>query len=921
MAGSGRGAASDSLGIDQEHRGKAHNTYVPPPVRGVRDSTFRARSPSIGDAGYPDTADAFSFGVRADLPRFDGANPRLWQNRCEDQFKLWNTPPHRWISLATSQFEGAVARWLESVQRKSPNISWSEFCCSLQSRFDRNQHQTLLRQLFRIAQTSTVADYVDRFADLYDQLSAYEEIPNTLHYTTRFLDGLKPGVRAAVVLQKPKDLDSAYDLALLHEELGEGVTHINSPAGVRSGPFPLPLPPKPRVCEDRRQSDTLKPTPADDKWSALRAYRKSKGICFICGEKWSRDHVCKSTVQLHFVQELIDHVQSMESTQTDSSESETASVHSMRLSAVAVGKDPNAPSLQLEIQLQGHTMVFLVDSGSTHSFIDSSFAPVLVDIQDTSAVSVTVAGGASLQCSQMLQQCKWSCCSAEFSSDFRLLQLSTYDGILGLDWLAQHSPMQVDWTQKWMSVQQSGRTVTLQGLLPADFALTVISLFLVQCSATSSVCPEMQAVLDKFPTVFQPPTGLPPRRMQDHHIPLISGARPVSVRPYRIAPQLKDELEKQIAELLSLGMIRPSKSPFSSPVLMVKKKEEGEWRLVFDFRHLNAITLKSKYRVPIIDELLDELAGACWFTKMDLKAGFHQIRLAPGEEYKTAFQTHHGHFEFLVVAMGLTGAPATFQGTINFDLSPLLRKCVLCFFDDILVFSKTFEEHLEHVAQVLTILKEKEWKVKMSKCAFAQQEIAYLGHVISAQGVSTDPAKITVVQQYPTPTNVKEVRGFLGLSGYYRKFIKHYGIIAKPLTELLKKGMPFVWTSVTEEAFVVLKQALTSAPVLDVPDFSKPFTVETDACEYGIGAVLMQQGHPLAFVSKALGPNNRGLSVYEKEYLAILLAIDQWRSYLQMQQFIIKTDHKSLAHLQDQRLHTPWQQKCLTKLLGLNYTI
>ena len=246
---------------------------------------------------------------------------------------------------------------------------------------------------------------------------------------------------------------------------------------------------------------------------------------------------------------------------------------------------------------------------------------------------------------------------------------------------------------------------------------------------------------------------------------------------------------------------------------------------------------------------------------------------------------------------------------------------MLCFFDDILVFSKTFEEHLEHVAQVLTILKEKEWKVKMSKCAFVQQEIAYLGHVIYAKGVSTDPAKITTIQQWPTPTNVKEVRGFLGLSGYYRKFIKHYRIIAKPLTELLKKGMPFVWTSVTEEAFVVLKQALTSAPVLAVPDFSKPFTVETDACEYGIGVVLMQQGHPLAFVSKALGPKNRGLSVYEKEYLAILLAIDQWRSYLQMQQFIIKIDHKSLAHLQDQRLHTPWQQKCLTKLLGLNYTI
>jgi hypothetical protein len=223
--------------------------------------------------------------------------------------------------------------------------------------------------------------------------------------------------------------------------------------------------------------------------------------------------------------------------------------------------------------------------------------------------------------------------------------------------------------------------------------------------------------------------------------------------------------------------------------------------------------------------------------------------------------------------------------------------------------------------EVLSILHREQWKVKMSKCHFAQPKIAYLGHVISAEGVSTDPDKICVVKQWPVPQNVKEVRGFLGLSGYYRKFIKHYGIIARPLTDLLKKGVPFVWTSIAEEAFVTLKKALVSAPVLALPDFTKPFMIETDACEYGIGAVLMQQGHPLAFVSKTLGPKNRALSVYEKKYLVILLAVDKWRPYLQVQHFIIKTDQRSLAHLQDQRLHIVWQQKCLTKLLGLNYQI
>jgi hypothetical protein len=329
------------------------------------------------------------------------------------------------------------------------------------------------------------------------------------------------------------------------------------------------------------------------------------------------------------------------------------------------------------------------------------------------------------------------------------------------------------------------------------------------------------------------------------------------------------------------------------------KKGDNTWRLVVDYRHLNALTVKGKYPLPVIDELLDELAGSHWFSKLDLRAGYHQIRLAPGEEYKTAFQTHNGHYEFRVMAFGLTGAPATFQFAMNASLAPVLRKFALVFFDNILIYSQTYEQHLDHVNQVLTILQRDKWQVKLSKCAFAQQKIAYLGHVISAEGVATDTTKIETVKSWPRPANQKEVRGFLGLSGYYRKFIRHYAFICQPLTSLLKKGSLFVWTEAHEAAFQVLKEALTSAPVLALPDYTSPFVVEMDACDVGIGAVLSQKGHPLAFVSRALGPKNRGLSVYEKEYMAILLAVQQWRSYLQVGEFVIKTEHKSLVHLTD----------------------
>lgn len=285
------------------------------------------------------------------------------------------------------------------------------------------------------------------------------------------------------------------------------------------------------------------------------------------------------------------------------------------------------------------------------------------------------------------------------------------------------------------------------------------------------------------------------------------------------------------------------------------------------------------------------------------------------------FQTHQSHFEFKVVSFGLAGAPPTFLGAMNTTLQPLLRACVLCFFDNILIFSATLEEHVHHVRQVLELLRKDYWKVKFSKCAFGQKQIAYLGHVISAQGVSTDPTKITAVVNWATPQDVKGVRSFLGLAGYYHHFIRNFGVIARPLFNLLKKGVPFLWTPTTKTSFQVLKQQLTTAPVLALPDFDQPFTVETDASDHGIGAILQQKGHLIAFMSKALSPRYQGLSTYENEYLAIIIAVDQWRPYLQHAEFDIWTDQKSLTHLEEQRLTTPWQQKAFTKLLGLRYRI
>ena len=416
---------------------------------------------------------------------------------------------------------------------------------------------------------------------------------------------------------------------------------------------------------------------------------------------------------------------------------------------------------------------------------------------------------------------------------------------------------------------------------------------------------KLREILEKYQTVFPDalPKGAPPARSVEHKIDLVEGAVPKAKPPYRLGQKEQDELEKQIRDLLDQGFIRPSVSPWGAPILFVPKKD-GRWRMCIDYRALNKDTVKDRFPIPRIDELLDRLGRAKFFTKLDLASGYHQIGVARGDIAKTAFRTNRGSYEFIVMPFGLTNAPATFQRLINSVFEGEINDFILVYLDDILIFSETLEDHWRHLDIALRRLREAKLYGRLHKCDFIKEEVEYLGFRISKEGISTDPEKVRAVVEWPTPASVRDVRSFLGLASYYRRFIRNFSLIAKPLTDLTKNDMKWQWEDEQERSFIQIKVALVTAPVLRIPDFSKEFVVTTDASLVSAGAILQQdfgEGiQPVAYASRKFIPAECRYSAYERELLAIVWAIGLWRPYLDSGHFIVQSDHSSLRHLPNQ---------------------
>lgn len=915
-------------------------------------SGFRVQQPEydrndriqqVGGTSY--YADATLKGPRLEIPLFAGDDPIGWLQQCEKFFDMSGTPYDQWVNIATGHFCGKANVWLKNICIPWQMVNWQQFCQMIADRFTQANAHEAVEGLKNIQQSNSVQEYIDKFEECVQLVRRDHPYLQESFLMSCFIGGLRADIKHDVSSQRPRGILEAYWYSKVYENAAAAKkAYYQSTAPRNRGQYQqtnFRLPHK--QVQYQAAEKTHNNTGQND-----RPMRQ----CWYCKEPWSREHRCKQGRTLHIMQEIDEDTVELEEAEQSPINKQTfhtapntpdnapAKTELMHLSTHAVEGTAGTATFSLLVQINGHQAVALVDSGSSHTFMDHAFAiKSNCPLQSGPTKKISVAGGGHLLSTSTVSRLHYRVQGHQFSSTFHTLPLHTYDIILGIDWMYCYSPVTLDLPPRLLTVHVQGKQVTLtdhtqppphcileshemQKLMQKPVLGYVIHIHEMETPSTSVTIPipeEIAPLLEKFKILFEESNTLPPARDCDHAINLMPGSQPPNLRPYRVPHKQKEAMEEIIKKLLQNKEIRESLSPFSSPAVMVRKRD-GSWRLCIDYRLLNSITIKNKFPMPVIEDLLDELHGAKIFSKLDLRSGYHQIRMQSADIPKTAFKTHMGHYEYTVMPFGLTNAPATFQNLMNTIFKDHLRSFVLVFFDDILVFSKNMEEHLLHLNTVFSILKQHNLSVKLSKCSFATKQVEYLGHVISGEGVATKPQNIEAIQKWPTPHNVSKLRGFLGLTGYYRRFVKNYGQIARPLHELLKKDS-FHWSAEQEAAFAQLKQVLTTCPVLALPDFSQPFVLETDACGTGIGAVLMQKGKPIAYYSKCLSPTAAAQSIYEKEALAILEALKKWRHYLLGNPLVIKTDQQSLRFMTTQRLTEGIQHKLLLKLLEFDYTI
>ncbi|KAF5804296.1 putative nucleotidyltransferase, Ribonuclease H [Helianthus annuus] len=839
-----------------------------------------------------------------------------WIEKTEAVLKISKCAEEDKIMFASNLFKNAALEWWNTILQSRGsdriyNMEWEEFKNMVERKFcPPNEKEQIANKFLNLRMTGVDSKgYTTTFfeyARIVPTLASPEPV-----LISRYIWGLIGEIRHVVKAARPQTIEEAVELAntltdelirtreedhrrnltqRLTQEFRSGNSNRRN-VGSTSAPYC-------KACRKKhsgRCSTYCNFCKAPGHKEENCKKKSSNGMCFNCGEKGHIRTNCP------------------------------------KLAPAATNKNPkNARAFVLTTEearmipdvIAGTFLVndifakVLFDSGANQSFINTSFFKLLNQslTKLPQECLVETANGETVKISEILQGARIEIFNQKFMANLYPMNLVGFDVVLGMDWLiANKASILCD--QKTIQLKSPrGEKISIKGDKPFRSTKFISVMKTASCIREGSIVylisiitntkgkevkdiPVVSQFSDIFPEELP---GLPPDREVEFRIHLLPGTAPIAKAPYRLAPAEMQELKKQLDELLEKGFIQPSSSPWGAPILFVKKKD-GSMRMCIDYRELNKVTIKNRYPLPRIDDLFDQLQGARFFSKIDLRSGYHQLKVQEEDIPKTAFRTRYGHYEFTVMPFGLTNAPAAFMDMMNRICKPYLDKFIIVFIDDILIYSKSKDEHAKHLHLLLSLLRKEKLYAKFSKCEFWLEQVQFLGHLVNHEGIHVDPTKIEAITKWKTPESPTEVRSFLGLAGYYRRFIRDFSRIAIPLTKLTCKSVKFEWGPKQEEAFRILKQRLTHTPILALPEGTEDFVVFCDASKLGYGCVLMQRQKVIAYASRQLKSHEGNYSTHDLELGAIIFALKIWRHYLYGSKFTIFTDHKSLRYVFGQK--------------------
>eukprot|EP00253_Pinus_taeda_P018941 PITA_18941 len=854
-------------------------------------------------------------------PLFDGEQEEAveaWLININKYFQLYEYDQNLKAWLAIFQLQGKATLWWEEIKIvkgvSEQNITWEKFQKYFKERYLTERFYDEKAREFhdlRLGQQS-MDEFINRFTSLLRYVPYIKEEKAKVQ---RFVSSLPAYIRERIEFDNPRTMDEAIRKARICYQQNKQKGDISSKrwnerksnkvAGNNKGSRGNGGKSAGKGQFNRNTNKgTFRTKPSESRVSEPPARSEIEGTrppvqCWGCGGP----HYVKNCPQ----RKGVDQISQIHEASTVGDVARSIP----RINAALEDRQAEYQPTMVEFEgkISNLSIAVLIDPGATLSYV----SPKVVEHCKLSSERfknpwlVQLATGAKRRVLAKINNCSFSIAGQPMTADLNVLPLGSYDILIGMDWLEKHWSLVNCKTKTIYYKDDLGQQQELQGIKHPVQTQPITASQLAKClrkkcqiyaiqvgyanqkdkmSALGNI-PVVQEFADVFPEEVP---GLPPKRDIDFTIELIPGVAPVSRAPYRMSLPELTELKMQLQELLDKQYIRPSVSPWGAPLLFVKKKD-GTLCMCIDYRQLNKLTVKNKYPLPRIDELFDQVKGAKVFSKIDLRSGYHQIRIKDEDIAKTAFRTRYGHYEFVVLPFGLTNAPATFMCMMNSVFHRFLDKFVLIFIDDILIYSRSQQEHEEHLRLVLQTLREHQLYAKFSKCDFFKEEIQYLGHVITKEGIAVDPEKIKTIMEWPIPKDVADIRSFMG------------------------------WTSECQQSFDRLKHLLTTAPILSIADPNKDYVVCTDASKEGVGGVLMQEGKVIAYESRKLKEHEQRYSAYDLELTAVIHVLKMWRHYLLGRKFLLLTDHHSLTHYFSQPTLNARQGRWADFLSGFDFEI